>query len=124
MQISGVSPRPQLFKSWLVTSAGSITIQYRNIRETNCTIQWIENYPVDSAIHLFNNWDQYFLPCGRLQCLTFQVVAARKRSHQWCLTLIPKNDMSLFPATNQERPYEQLQHSYFQPASISFDYLV
>ena len=29
-----------------------------NIRETNnyCPIQWIEIYPVDSAIYLLNNW--------------------------------------------------------------------
>ena len=26
--------------------------------ETNCTIHWIEIYPLDSAIHLFNNWGQ------------------------------------------------------------------
>ena len=38
-----------------------------NILETNCAIQWIEIYPVDSAIHLLNNWDlevklgQYFV---------------------------------------------------------------
>ena len=29
-----------------------------SISETNCTIQWIVIYPVDSAIHLFNNWHQ------------------------------------------------------------------
>ena len=28
------------------------------IRETSRVIQWIEIYPVDSAIHLFNNWGQ------------------------------------------------------------------
>ena len=45
------------------------------------------------------------------------VASARKRSHQWCLTLTPKNtetilknEMSLFSATNQERPYKQLLH--------------
>ena len=26
------------------------------IRETNCTIHWIAIYPVDSAIHLLDNW--------------------------------------------------------------------
>ena len=26
------------------------------IRETNCTIHWIEIYPLDSAIHLLNHW--------------------------------------------------------------------
>ena len=53
------------------------------------------------------------------------VEAARKRGHQWCLTLDPmqywnnywKNDMSLFSATNQERPYEQLLHNLNEPRS-------
>ena len=29
-----------------------------SIRKTNCAIQWIEIYPMDSVklIHLFNNW--------------------------------------------------------------------
>ena len=34
------------------------TIQLISIWETNCTIHWIEIYPVDSTIHLLNNWDQ------------------------------------------------------------------
>ena len=28
-----------------------------NIKETNCAIHWIEIYPVDSTIHLLNDWD-------------------------------------------------------------------
>ena len=41
-----------------------------------------------------------------------------KRSHKWCLTLTPNNTQtiermtSLFSATNQERPYEQLLHNW------------
>ena len=31
-------------------------IQWISIRETNWVIHWIEIYPVDSAIHLLNNW--------------------------------------------------------------------
>jgi len=27
--------------------------------ETNWVIPWIEIYPVDSAIHVLNNWGQY-----------------------------------------------------------------
>ena len=54
------------------------------------------------------------------------VAAAWKRSQQWCLTLTPnknwnswKNDMSLFSATNQERPSEQLLHNcLFQALGI------
>ena len=33
-----------------------ITIPWISIRETNCAIQWIVIYPVDSVIHLLNNW--------------------------------------------------------------------
>ena len=29
-----------------------------SVRETNCAIQWIVIYPVDSVIHLLNNWGQ------------------------------------------------------------------
>ena len=35
-------------------------IHWISVRETNCTIHWIEIYLLDSAIHLFNNWDQSF----------------------------------------------------------------
>ena len=30
-------------------------IQWISVRETNYAIQWIENYPLDSVIHLLNN---------------------------------------------------------------------
>ena len=32
-----------------------------SIRETNCTIHWIEIYPLDSAIDLLNNWGQVII---------------------------------------------------------------
>ena len=35
-----------------------ITIQWISIGKTNCAFQWIEFYPVDSVIHLLNNWGQ------------------------------------------------------------------
>ena len=35
-----------------------ISIQWISIRETNCTIQWVEIYMVDRAIQLLNNWGQ------------------------------------------------------------------
>ena len=35
-----------------------ITTQWISIRDTNCVIQRIEIYPVDSVIHLLNNWVQ------------------------------------------------------------------
>ena len=31
-----------------------------DIRKTNCAIQWIVIYPVDSVLHLSNNWGQKF----------------------------------------------------------------
>ena len=31
-------------------------IQRISIEETNCATHWIEIYPVDSVIHLLNNW--------------------------------------------------------------------
>ena len=33
-----------------------ITIQWISITKINCVIHWIVIYPVDSAIHLLNNW--------------------------------------------------------------------
>ena len=29
--------------------------------QTNCTINWMEIYPLDSAIHLLNDWGQKLL---------------------------------------------------------------
>ena len=40
---TSIKIRHRLFKSW--------------IAPTNCVIQWIVIYPMDSAIHLLNNWD-------------------------------------------------------------------
>ena len=40
----------------MALSTGEITIERISIRETNCIIHWIEIYPLDSAIHLLNNW--------------------------------------------------------------------
>ena len=34
----------------------TVTIQWISIRKTNCAAQWIEIYPMDSVIHLLNNW--------------------------------------------------------------------
>ena len=45
-----------MFNRWLVLPAGKITIQWINHSETNCAIQRIVTYPVDSVIHLLNNW--------------------------------------------------------------------
>ena len=33
-----------------------ITVQQISIRETDCIMQWIMIYSVDSVIHLLNNW--------------------------------------------------------------------
>ena len=39
-------------------STRQIAIQRISIMKTNCTIRWIVIYPVDSAIHLSNDWGQ------------------------------------------------------------------
>ena len=38
-------------------------------RETNCAIQWIVIYPVDSVIHLLYNWGQNFFYLKRQKFL-------------------------------------------------------
>ena len=35
-----------------------ISTQWINITKTNCVLQWIVIYPVNSAIQLLNNWGQ------------------------------------------------------------------
>ena len=45
--------RPQLFKSWIALSTGDMSG-----KPINCAIQWIVIYPVDSVIHLLNDWGQ------------------------------------------------------------------
>ena len=30
--------------------------QWTSIKETNCLVLWIEIYPADKVIHLWNNW--------------------------------------------------------------------
>ena len=50
--------RPKLFKRWRALSTGLITIQRISIRKTNCAIQWIVIYAMDSGIHHLNNWGQ------------------------------------------------------------------
>ena len=64
--------RPGLFKRWIALSTGQITIQRISIRETNCAIQRIEIYPVDSLIHLLNNWGQDLASYSRCKSLTFK----------------------------------------------------
>ena len=44
---------PRLFKRWIALSTRLIIIQRISIRETNCTIHWIEIYPVDSVYPAF-----------------------------------------------------------------------
>ena len=46
-----------LFIRWITLS----TIQWIGMGETNCTIQWIEIYPVDRVIQLLNSWGLLYL---------------------------------------------------------------
>ena len=48
-----------LFKRWIAMSTGKIAFQRISISETNCVIQWIEIYPVDSFIYLLNNQGRF-----------------------------------------------------------------
>ena len=57
---------PQLFKSWIALSIGEISIQRKRFWETNCTVEWIEMYPVDSAIHFLNNWGLMIYRMGKI----------------------------------------------------------
>ena len=57
---------PQLFKSWIALSIGEISIQRKRFWETNCTVEWIEMYTVDSAIHLLNNWGLMIYRMGKI----------------------------------------------------------
>ena len=56
MPWSSITPWPRLSKRWIPLSIGKISIPRISVRETNCAIQWIVIYPVDSAIHLLINW--------------------------------------------------------------------
>ena len=56
MPWSSITPWPRLSKRWIPLSIGKITIPRISVRKTNCAIQWIVIYPVDSAIHLLINW--------------------------------------------------------------------
>ena len=49
---------PHLFESWIALPTGNITFQGISVKEPNCVIQWIGNYPADSVIHFSNNWGQ------------------------------------------------------------------
>ena len=55
-----INTSSRVLKHWiaLTSPSGETFIQWVSVRETNYAIQWIESYSVDSAIHLFNNWDQ------------------------------------------------------------------
>ena len=41
---------------WIALSAGQISIQWIVQLDSLTLIQWIEIYPMDSAIQLLNNW--------------------------------------------------------------------
>ena len=65
-KIAAVTSRAKLAP---VVQKMDIGIQWINIRESNCAILRIKIYPVDSAIHLLNNWYQRYsfsLVCSML----------------------------------------------------------
>ena len=64
-------------KRWIALRTRLITIQRISIRETNCTIHWIEIYSLDSAIQPLNNrglmYEVKSEPIGSSRRLVFTV---------------------------------------------------
>ena len=63
------------------------------IRKTNCAIQWIVIYPVNSAIHLSNNWGQKFPFPTRHKKETFgrSWFSAHRNRWWFCQSMSAKN---------------------------------
>ena len=66
--------RPQKFKHWIALSSGSIAIQWiSNYREANDIIHMVEISPVNSVIHVLNNWRQSFT------LYPYQIIDSRRK---------------------------------------------
>ena len=73
-----------------------ISTQWINITKTNCVIQWIEIYPVNSAIQLLNNWGQG--PVARsLVSANRWLRGIKMYRFPWYLTLVSTNHASSNP---------------------------
>ena len=58
--------------------------------KTNCTIRWIVIYPVDSAIHLSNNWGQLDSAIKSLnnQASPLSSKSIKEKTHSWGLVQV------------------------------------
>ena len=57
--------------------------------ETDCAIQWIVIYPVDSAIHLLNNWGQYgvnYIHCNSATIILPCKINVKRERKQKCFS--------------------------------------
>ena len=80
----------QSVKSWITLSTRQIAIQRISIMKTNCTIHWIEIYPVDNAIHLSNNWGQLDSAIQSLnnQASPLSSKSIKEKTHSWGLVQV------------------------------------
>ena len=80
----------QSVKSWIMLSTRQIAIQRISIMKTNCTIRWIVIYPVDSAIHLSNNWGQLDSAIKSLnnQASPLSSKSIKEKTHSWGLVQV------------------------------------
>ena len=80
----------QSVKSWITLSTRQIAIQRISIMKTNCTIRWIVIYPVDSAIHLSNNWGQLDSAIKSLnnQASPLSSKSIKEKTHSWGLVQV------------------------------------
>ena len=80
----------QSVKSWITLSTRQIAIQRISIMKTNCTIHWIEIYPVDNAIHLSTNWGQLDSAIQSLnnQASPLSSKSIKEKTHSWGLVQV------------------------------------
>ena len=68
---------PHVYTGWIALCTRLITIERIRIRETNCTIHWIEIYPVNSAIQPLNSrglvYEVRSEPIGSSRSLVFAI---------------------------------------------------
>ena len=64
------------------------------VKLSNNVINWIEIYPVDSAIHILNNWDLLF---GKIPCINNMFQVDVKANKVYLLRLEEKHFLVVCP---------------------------
>ena len=100
LQLHFCITRSWLFKSWIALSTGQTTIRWISITKTNCVIYWIVIYPVDSAIHLQNNWGQV---CNRYSQTTNQTVISSLKFEDLCPRNMVQKRLSVLVSRLQQK---------------------